>query len=154
MDRLLEQKWWPTTYDGTQRSLAGLKNLTSQLIGRFCHAAEAATRAVHGDRPLTRYVADLEVPDATRLECAVLKAVTAVYVMERAGAPETYARQRDLVKELTSAVLLGAPATLDPVFAPGFVEAADDRARLRVVVDQIASLTDPSAAAWHRKLTS
>ena len=84
----------------------------------------------------------------------MLKAVTAVYVMERAGAPETYARQRDLVQELTAAVLLGAPATLDQVFAPAFGEAADDRARLRVVIDQVASLTDPSAIAWHRKLTS
>ena len=154
LDRLLEQEWWPSTYDGSQRSLAGLKNLTSQLIGRFCSAAEAATRSVHGDRPLTRYVADLEVPDPTRLECAVLKAVTAVYVMERAGAPETYARQRDLVQELTAAVLLGAPGTLDQVFGPAFVQAPDDRSRLRVVIDQVASLTDPSAIAWHRKLTS
>ncbi len=154
LDRLLRQDWWPTSYDGTQRSLAELKGLTSSLIGRFCSAAEQATRAVHGPEPLTRYVADLEVPEETRHECAVLKAVTAVYVMERAGAPETYAGQRELVQELSAAVLLGAPGTLDPVFAQPFLDAPDDWARLRIVVDQIASLTDPSAMAWHRRLTS
>ena len=153
LDRLLGESWWPTSYDGSQRALAGLKNLTSQLIGRFCSAAEAATREAHGGRPLARYAADLEVPHDTRLECAVLKAVTAVYVMERAGAPETYSRQRDLVRELSAAVLLGAPLTLDPVFAPAFEVAPDDRARQRVVVDQVASLTDPSAVEWHRRLT-
>ncbi len=154
LDRLLAQPWWPASYDGTQRALAGLKNLTSQLIGRFCNAAEEATRSTHGPQRLARYAADLEVPDEIRLECAVLKAVTAVYVMERTGAPEAYARQRDLVRELSAAVLLGAPATLDPVFASMFTAAADDRGRLRVVVDQIASLTDPSATAWHRTLTA
>ncbi len=68
--------------------LAALKNLTSQLIGRFCTAAEAATRdALQRARPLRRYGADLVVPDETRLECAVLKAVTAVYVMGREKLP-------------------------------------------------------------------
>jgi dGTPase len=41
---------------------------------------------------------------------------------------------------------------LDAAFAADFAEAADDGARLRVVVDQVASLTDPSAQAWHQRL--
>jgi dGTP triphosphohydrolase len=41
---------------------------------------------------------------------------------------------------------------LDPVFAPMWKAAPDDAARLRVVVDQVASLTDPAAVAWHRQL--
>ncbi len=152
LDRLLQQDWWPTAYDGSQRALAGLKNLTSQLIGRFCLAAEIATREAFGGARLTRYAADVVVPEEIRLECAVLKAVTAVYVMERTGAPEKYAEQRALVGELTAAVLAGAPASLDPVFTEAFEGAAGDAERLRVVVDQISSLTDPSAVEWHRRL--
>jgi dGTPase len=35
---------WPKYYDGTHRSLARLKDLASQLIGRFAQAAEVATQ--------------------------------------------------------------------------------------------------------------
>jgi dGTPase len=45
-----------------------------------------------------------------------------------------------------------APDGLDPVFAPLWKAAGDDASRLRVVIDQVASLTDPAAAAWHRHL--
>ena len=40
----------PRRTTAPQRALAGLKNATSQLIGRFCEAAERATRAAFGDR--------------------------------------------------------------------------------------------------------
>jgi dGTPase len=73
--------------------------------------------------------------------------------MERPGTEERYARERDLVSELLAAVVLGAPGTLDPVHASWFAMAADDAARLRVAVDQVASLTDTSAIAWHARLT-
>ena len=43
-------------------------------------------------------------------------------------------------------------ATLDPVFRPAYLAAVSDQERLRVVVDEIASLTDTSATAWHRRL--
>jgi dGTPase len=35
------------------------------------------------------------------------------------------------------------------MYAEDHAAAPDDAARLRVVLDQVASLTDPSAAAWH-----
>ncbi|MFB4315453.1 deoxyguanosinetriphosphate triphosphohydrolase [Actinomadura sp. 21ATH] len=147
---LLAEPCWPDRYDGTPRTLAALKNLTSTLIGRFCLAAEDATRDAYGDRPLTRYAADLIVPRAQRLECALLKGVTAHYVW--ISHEETRARQRELILELAELMLAGAPGTLDPLFRPAFVDAADDAARLRAVVDQIASLTDTSAIERHRAL--
>lgn len=148
---LLAQPYWPDRYDGTPRSLAALKNLTSTLIGRFCLAAEDATRAAHGDRPLTRYAADLIVPRAQRLENALLKGITAHYVW--ISHEEIRARQRTLITELAELMLAGAPGTLDPGFRQAFLDAGDDAARLRAVVDQIASLTDMSAMARHRMLS-
>jgi dGTPase len=150
---LLELPCWPASFDGGLPALAALKNLTSELIGRFCSSAQRATLAAGAARArLTRYAADLIVPRRQRLECALLKGVTAQYVMSRAGAAQTQARERELITELTAAVLAGAPATLDPVFRPAFAAAGSDQERLRVAVDQIASLTDTSAIAWHRRL--
>jgi dGTPase len=145
---------WPAGFDGGLESLAALKNLTSELIGRFCSSVQDATLASAGRGSLTRYAADLVVPRQQRLECALLKGVTARYVMSRAGAAALQARERQLIGELAAAVESGAPATLDTVFRPGWHAAGTDTARRRVVVDQIASLTDTSARAWHRRLCS
>ena len=150
---LLALGCWPAGFDGGPRSLAALKQLTSDLIGRFCQAAEAATLAATGGRAaLTRYGADLVVPRTQRLECALLKGVTAFYVMSRAGAAAAQAAERDLVAELAAAIEAAAPAALDPVLRPAWEAAGCDRARRRVVIDQIASLTDTSANAWHTRL--
>jgi dGTPase len=150
--RLTALPFWPSTYDGSLRSLASLKNLTSQLIGRFCTAAETATRASYGGARLTRYAADLEVPREQRLEVAVLKAVANLWVMQRVGAADIYERQQALVQELVAQLVLTAPASLDPVLRPAYTGADDDAARLRAVIDQVASLTDRSVVAWHTRL--
>ena len=49
-------------------------------------------------------------------------------------------------------IMRDAPATLEPALRQAFLDAPDDAARLRVVIDQLASLTDTSAVAWHRHL--
>ena len=92
------------------------------------------------------------MPRQQRLECALLKGVTAYYVMSRPGAAAQQAREREVIHELTQAVRAGAPGTLDPMFAAAFAAAATDQARHRVVIDQIASLTDASANSWHDQL--
>jgi len=153
LDRLLDARWWPHGYDGTAVAQARLKDATSQLIGRFCLAAEAATRARYGSGPLTRYGAELVVPHETRLECAVLKAVADRYVMQRAEQARLRADQRVVITELAEALTARAPDGLDPQFRALYDRAADDRARKRVVVDQIASLTDVSARSLHTRLT-
>ncbi len=152
VQRLAALPFWPSSYAGSLRDLAALKNLTSQLIGRFCTAAELATRDEHGAGRLTRYAADLVVPREQRLEVAVLKAVADRWVMQRAGAEPVYLRQREVVQELVSAIRLTAPESLDPVLRDAYAAARDDTARLRVVIDQVASLTDRSVVAWHTRL--
>ncbi len=153
LDRLLGQEWWPHGYDGSAVSQARLKDATSQLIGRFCLAAEAATRTAYGPGRLTRYRAELVVPRETRLECAVLKAVADRYVMQREDQEKLRAEQRVVIAELAEALVAGAPEGLDPQFRALWTEAGDDAGRLRAVVDQIAALTDGSARSLHARLT-
>ncbi|NUR84881.1 MAG: deoxyguanosinetriphosphate triphosphohydrolase, partial [Nonomuraea sp.] len=146
---LLAEPLWPRRFAATLADLAGLKALTSGLIGRFCRSAQVATREAYGPR----HRADLVVPRATRLECALLKGVTAHYVMTTDDHHANQARQRDLITELASLITLGAPGTLEPALRPAYLGAPDDAGRVRVVIDQIASLTDTSAVAWHKRLS-
>ena len=148
---LVELSFWPDRFDGTVVALAGLKRMTSELIARFTAAAIEATRSAYGDGPLTRYAADLDVPEQARAECAVLKAVADRYVMRREEARRMQARDRERLAELGAALLAAAPDSLEPLLRQAWADAADDAARVRVVVDQIASLTDTSALAWWQR---
>ncbi|MFC8277139.1 deoxyguanosinetriphosphate triphosphohydrolase [Streptomyces sp. NPDC057271] len=152
LDRLVDQDWWPHGYDGSAVAQARLKDATSQLIGRFCLAAEGATRQAYGSGRLTRYGAELVVPRETRNECAVLKAVADRYVMQRAEQEALRADQRIILAELAEALTARAPEGLDPQFRAFFDAADDDRSRKRVIIDQIASLTDASAGTLHARL--
>jgi dGTPase len=148
---LLARPEWPGSYDGSAGSAAALKSLTSSLIGRFCTEAEDATREVHGDGPLTRYGADLVVPALDRAVCALLKAVTARYVMQRPGVHAAQELEREIVGELVGLLADRAPEALEPAYAAAWTSARDDAGRLRAVVDQVASLTDTAAAALHAR---
>jgi dGTPase len=147
--------YWPASpFDDSRRALGGLKDLTSQLIGRFCTAAEQATHAVFGRSRLIRYEADLIIPDGIRVEIGLLKGVGMFHVL---NSPERQARrasQRELLTELVDALWKTAPLHLDAPLRADFLQAPDDNARLRVIVDQVASLTDPSAQAWHTQLVA
>jgi dGTPase len=138
-------------YDGSHRALVALKQVTSVLTGRFVAAAVGATRKASGGGQLRRYDADLIVPRRTRAECALLKGLALRYVMRRPGAEERYGRQREVLVELVGALVELGDRALDAVFAPLWRTAPDDPARLRVVIDQVASLTDPAAVEWHRR---
>ncbi len=143
---------WPTArYDGTRRSQGALKNLTSDLIGRFCGAVQHATFAAHGG-PFLRYRADLVVPEHTRLEMALLKGVAAHFVMQAEDRMLAMERQRALVAELVVGLRDRGGDALDPAYAEDWRAAPDDAARLRVVIDQVADLTDAGAVARHRAL--
>ena len=143
---------WPRFYDGTHRSLARLKDLASQLIGRFAQAAEVATQGKYGDADLTRYNANLEVPRAQRVEVALLKSMAGHYVINADDSQIRYAGQQKLLTELVEAILETAPNSLESFFLQDWNRAENDQQRLRVVIDQVASLTDPGALSLHERL--
>ena len=68
LERVLATGAVPMVYDGSRRSLAALKDMTSHLIGRFVTSVEAASRAQHGAGPMTRHDATLVVPATSRAE--------------------------------------------------------------------------------------
>ncbi|MDP9117712.1 MAG: deoxyguanosinetriphosphate triphosphohydrolase, partial [Actinomycetota bacterium] len=103
---------------------------------------------------LCRYAGDLVVPAAVAAECALLKALAAQYVMLRPGSIERQTRERQLIVELVELVAAAAPEVLDRALVPAWEAAGSDADRLRVVIDQVAQLTDTSAVAWHSRLVS
>jgi dGTPase len=139
-------------YDGSHRAQAALKRVTSVLTGRFVVETIRATRDRYGPGPVRHYAADLVVPRRTRAQVALLKGIALRYVMRRPEASPSYARQQEMLKELVTILCDRAPAELDPVFKPLWYAARDDADRLRVVIDQVACLTDPAAIAWHNRL--
>jgi len=149
MVRLLDTGWIPFSWNGSRADLAALKDMTSRLVGRFVLAVEEATRAAYGPGPLTRYAADLVVPDEVRAECALLKGVAAHFVMNAAERLQVMARQRDVVRDLVEALLDKPEDRLDVTHLADWREAADDAAAMRAVVDQVAGYTDPRATALH-----
>jgi dGTPase len=139
-------------YDGSLIAQVALKELTSELVGRFVSAVVSATRARFGAGPLGRYRADLVIPSQVAAEVALLKAVALRFVMSDPPRLAVQARQRERLAELCAALVHRAPDPLDPALLPAWQRAASDSARLRVIVDQVASLTDAQALRWHAQL--
>ena len=154
LERLQTLSCWPRYYDGSHRSLARLKDSTSQLIGRFVLAAELETRKVHGDGALMRYSADLVIPREQQVEVDFLKAIAGPYLINAAASQERYAKQQVLIKELVEMLHKHADTNLDSIFAKDWAVATNDTERMRIVIDQIASLTDPGAYALHARLSA
>ena len=149
--RLMRMPEWITTFDGSRAAHARLKNLTSDLIGRFARAATSATRE-HFETPvLTRYRGRVIVPRVIEAEMAVLKGIIGAFVVSIEGRKGLYKEQRRLLKRLATA-LWERPEHLDQLHAEDFARAETDAERRRAVVDQVATLTDRFAITWHTRL--
>jgi dGTPase len=151
-DRLDGLTSWIETWEGSRQEMGALKNLTSTLIGRFAGSATAATREHATATSLVRFGADVVVPAETRAEIAVLKGIVAANVMSHESRRPIYSRQRELVQELCAILAASGTDHLEPGFAADFREATTEAEAMRAVIDQVASLTDQSALAWHERL--
>jgi len=151
-DRLDLLEPWIDQWDGSRAAHGMLKNLTSQLIGRFAGAAVQATREAYGAESLARFGGSLVVPVEIQAEIAVLKGIVAAFVMSTNARRPIYQQQRDVLTELADVLLWTGPRNLDSGFTADWNGADNDHQRKRAVVDQVASLTDQSAIAWHARL--
>lgn len=150
LDRLLGEELWPGGFTGSYRDLAAMKDLTSDLIGRFVSAVCEATYREYGEDPLVRYEGNVVIPDDICDEITVLKGIAVEYVMLPREYEPLYYEQRTLLFDLVDAIAAN-PHHLEPHFYDMW-KREDSDARLRVVVDQVASLTDQSARQWHARL--
>jgi len=82
----------------------------------------------------------------------VLKGIAAHYVMQADDRVTAMEHQREMLAELVRVLADRGPDALDRPFADDWDAAPDDAARMRVVIDQVASLTDASAVSRHRRL--
>lgn len=158
LGRLTTQPMWLDTFDRSRRDLARLKNLTSDFIGRFARASVAATREAHPGAVLARYSGHVVVPRAVEAEIAVLKGIMGQAIVTIDARKGVYLEQRRVLQRLadalwsTDALWSAGADVLEPAFAADFLAATTDTERARVVVDQVASLTDQSAVDWHNRL--
>lgn len=150
--RLAALDEWPTAWEHTRADAAQLKNLTSRFIGRFARAATAATIEAYPSGALSRYGGQVVVPRDIEVEIAALKGVVAAFVMEHDDRQPVYVEQRELLTELADALWASGPTELDVPFQHDWAAAHTDAERKRVIVDQIASLTDQSALSWHARI--
>jgi dGTPase len=144
--RLRNLSCWPREFDGSHHALARLKDLTSQLIGRFAQGAERATREKFGTGRLLRYEAELVVPREERIEVSLLKSFAAHYIFRAERSQERYREERAKIFTLADGLMASKGALLERPLALDWERAESDNQRLRIVVDAIASLTDPAVS--------
>ena len=151
--RLAGAGYWLDSFTGSYSDRARLKDLTSQLIGRFCSHVVAATRAQTGaGTSCARYGCDLVIPPSVKAEIQLLKGIAVHFVMAPREMEPIYLNQRTILGDLVDVLMATAGEHLEYPFAQQWRENPDTAARLRVVIDQVASLTDTSAMQWHARL--
>ncbi|MBA1838045.1 deoxyguanosinetriphosphate triphosphohydrolase [Corynebacterium sp. zg912] len=142
-------------FDYSLGAWAGLKALTSQLVGRYVGAVTRATLEDDENRALGagsgageaglglgRQHGRLVVPPDVEAEVRLLKTVAVLYVMDQPSHQARQERQRDRIYRVHEYLRAGAPGSLDTMFQAWFVAAETDLERERVIVDQIASMTE------------
>lgn len=148
--RFFQMRSWPETFTGSLRDLAQIKDLTSDLIGRFVSAVCAAS-ITEKNQTIGRYSADIEIPPDTAAEILYLKGLAVHYVMAPRESEPVFFEQRSLIFDLVDAILEDPLNRLERQFSDLWIQTNTDAERLRIVIDQVASLTDQSARMWHAR---
>lgn len=151
-ERLEALPTWVYSWSGSRAHHAQLKDFTSDVIGRFARAAVQATQDEAGAKQVARYGAEIHVPEHVLEEIAVLKGIVATYVMASGRRQPTYKRQRELLTDLLEKLWETGTLHLEPPFAADLAAATSETQAKRVIVDQVASLTDQSAISWYERL--
>ena len=154
LDSLRESPYWLFEFDGSPRAMAQLKNLASDLIGSFVSRTTESILENASKSKLTRYRSGVIIPSKVRSEIAVLKGIVAAAVMTHGDRQPFYEKQRKLLIELADALLAKNGAELDAIASEAWSRASSEHSKKRVIVDQVASLTDPAAIALHARLTT
>ena len=129
-------------FDFSLRSYAALKAMTSELVGRYVGSTIESTKKTHAGIDVGRMHGDLIIPETAASEVKLLKTLAVLYVMDDPGHLARQNRQRDRIFRVFDYLVLGAPGSLDPMYRQWFIEADSEAAQIRVIVDQIASMTE------------
>lgn len=129
-------------FDYTLQGYVTLKKMTSELVGRYVGAVTSATLVANEGGTIGRMHGELVIPAEPEAEVRLLKTVAVLYVMDMPAHIARQDRQRDRITRVYDYLLAGAPGTLDTMFAAWWHEADSDAARQRVIIDQIASMTE------------
>jgi dGTPase len=92
------------------------------------------------------------IPEETSYEIVVLKGLAVYFVMEPREREPMHQQELSIIEDLVDVLMSDSPRAsdaLEAVFLDDWNEATNDDERLRVAVDQVASLTDGSALAMH-----
>jgi dGTPase len=153
-DRLRQNQYWLKSYSASMADQGTLKNLTSALIGSFVSRTTAQTEIASASEYLVRYQGSVVVPEDVRAEIAVLKGTVSTYLMNQEKRQPFYQWQRAILTELADALLAANGKHLDNYCQDAWGKAKTDEQKQRVIVDQVASLTDVSALSLHHQLVT
>jgi dGTPase len=136
-------------YGGTWKERAGLREFTSQLIGRYVGGTTLANRGG---------ICELQIDDHLLLEVAMLKELTWVYVIEAPALLSQQFGQKQAIRKLfeiySEASLNIKQRSLFPSYYREAIEEAggDEKQTKRTVIDLIAGMTEAQALAMHNRL--
>lgn len=136
-------------YGGTWKERAGLREFTSQLIGRYIGGTALGNR--EGG-------CELQIDDHLLLEVTMLKELTWIYVIEAPSLLSQQFGQRQAIRKLFEIYSEASRSTKQRSLFPAYYREAieeagsDERQIKRTVIDLIAGMTEAQALAMHNRL--